>query len=380
MKSEVEHAHEWKFQPRTIRSFVVAGVIAILAVVSLSSAASAASRNSHRANVNGTGTTTTSSLAHRHGDTGSYTETVIASDQPGVAPVTDSDLVNPWGIAFGPTTPLWVANNGTSTSTLYSTNPAPTKLPLIVTTQPAPTGTVFNDTSEFALPDGTASKFLFASLSGQLSAWGGGTQTTTTASVSGTAFTGLALAHTNDGPRLYAADALSTNVLVYNGKWQLDSILKDRNLPQGLTTYNVAVIGKKIYVSYAPAPGVESKAQGAIDVFNFNGQLQRRLVTGEVLNGPWGMVLAPHTWGRFAGALLVGNETDGQIHAFDPRSGRFLGTVKDAHGRPIGEDGLWGVAVGNGVIGTPNDLVIAIGADEYQHGLIALVHPTPKGS
>jgi uncharacterized protein (TIGR03118 family) len=304
-------------------------------------------------------------------------ETPVVSDQPGVAAVTDSDLVNPWGISFGPTTPLWVANNGTSTSTLYATNPAPAKQPLVVTTQPAPTGTVFNDTTEFALPDGTASKFLFAGLSGQLSAWGGGTQTTTTASVSATAFTGLALAHTSDGARLYAADAESTNVLVYNGKWQLDAILKDRTLPQGLTTYNVAVIANKIYVSYAPAPAVQSTVHGVIDIFNLDGQLKRRLVTGGVLNGPWGMVIAPHTWGRFADALLVGNETDGQINAFDPRSGRFLGTVKDAHGQPIGEDGLWGMAFGNGVIGTPNDLVIAIGTDHYTHGLIALVHPTP---
>jgi uncharacterized protein (TIGR03118 family) len=315
----------------------------------------------------------------RHGDAGSYVETPVVSDQPGVAPVTDPDLVNPWGISFGPTTPLWTANNGTSTSTLYSTNPAAAKQPLVVTTQPGPTGTVFNDTTEFALPDGTASKFLFASLSGQLSAWGAGTQTTTTASVSGTAFTGLALAHTNDGARLYAADAASTNVLVYNGKWQLDGILKDRKLPQGLTTYNVAAIGDKIYVSYAPAPGVQSRVQGVIDVFNLNDQLERRLVTGGVLDGPWGMVVAPHTWGRFADALLVGNEEGGQINAFDPRSGRFLGTVRDAHGQQIGEAGLWGMAFGNGVIGTPNDLIIAIGTDEYKHGLVALVHPTPKG-
>jgi uncharacterized protein (TIGR03118 family) len=303
----------------------------------------------------------------------------MVSDQPGVAPVTDPNLVNPWGISFGPTTPLWVANNGTSTSTLYSTNPFAAKLPLVVNTQPGPTGTVFNDTTEFALPDGTASNFLFASLSGQLSAWGGGTQTTTTASVSGTAFTGLALAHTNHGARLYAADAASTNVLVYDGKWQLDDILRDPKLPKGLTTYNVAAIGKKIYVSYAPPPGVESKVHGAIDVFSLNGQLERRLVTGGVLKDPWGMVVAPHTWGRFADALLVGNEGGGRINAFNPRSGRFLGTVKDAHGQPIGKDGLWGMAFGNGVIGTPNDLVIAIGADKYTHGLVALVHPIAKG-
>lgn len=314
----------------------------------------------------------------RHGDSGSYVQTPVVSDQPGVAPVPDSNLVNPWGIAFGPTTPLWVADNGTSTSTLYSTNPAAAKQPLVVTTQAGPTGTVFNDTTEFALPDGTASKFLFDSLSGQLSAWGGGTKTTTTATVPGAAFTGLALAHTDEGPLLYAADAATTNVLVYNGKWQLDSILKDRHLPAGLTTYNVAVNGKDVYVSYAPSPGVDSKVQGVIDVFNLHGQLERRLVTGGALHNPWGMVVAPHTWGKFAGALLVGNEHGGQINAFDRNSGRFLGTVRDASGQQIGEDGLWGMAFGNGVIGTPNDLVIAIGRDQYQHGLVELVHPTPN--
>jgi uncharacterized protein (TIGR03118 family) len=197
--------------------------------------------------------------------------------------------------------------------------------------------------------------------------------------VSGTAFTGLALAHTPDGPRLYAADAASTNVLVYNGKFQLDDILKDRHLPQGLTTYNVAVIGEKLYVSYAPPPGVQSAVAGAIDIFDFHGHLERRFATGGVLNSPWGMVLAPPTWGRFANALLVGNEAGGQINAFDPDSGRFLGTVEDAHGQQIGKDGLWGMAFGNGVFGSPNDLVIAMGVDNYTHGLIDLVHPTPRG-
>ena len=101
-------------------------------------------------------------------------------------------------------------------------------------------------------------------------------------------------------------------------------------------------------------------------------------MTGGVLDSPWGMVVAPHKWGRFANALLVGNEVGGQINAFNRHSGHFRGRVKDAHGKQIGADGLWGMAFGNGVIGTPKDLVIAIGADKYQHGLIALVHPTHR--
>lgn len=66
-------------------------------------------------------------------DGGAYVESPVVSDQPGVAPVTDPDPVNPWGIAFGPTTPLWVAQDGSSTSTLYCTNPAPAKQPLVPT-------------------------------------------------------------------------------------------------------------------------------------------------------------------------------------------------------------------------------------------------------
>jgi uncharacterized protein (TIGR03118 family) len=313
--------------------------------------------------------------ADSHGRAGSYTERVVVSDRTVTGAVADPKLVNPWGIAFGPTTPLWVADQGTSTSTIYTTNTGPAQVPLIVTTQAAPTGIVFNDTTEFLLPDGTASKFLFDSLSGQLSAWGGGTATTTTASVSGTAFTGLALAHTSDGARLYAADASSTNVLAYNGKWQLDTILRDRNLPAGLSTYNVAVIGAKVYVSYAVAPGATSTVKGAIDVYSFSGRLERRLITGGALNGPWGMVKAPTSWGRFGGALLVGNEDGGHINAFNARTGRFLGTVRNAAGNALGADGLWGMQFGNGLIGTPNDLVIAVGTGGYQHGVIALIHP-----
>jgi uncharacterized protein (TIGR03118 family) len=314
--------------------------------------------------------------AASHAPGGSYAERVVVSDHSVSGAVTDPKLVNPWGIAFGPTTPLWVSNQGTSTSTIYTTNTGPAQVPLIVSTQPAPTGIVFNDTTEFTLPDGTASKFLFDSLSGQLSAWGGGTATTTTASVSGTAFTGLALAHTSNGARLFAADSASTNVLVYNGKWQLDAILRDRNLPAGLSTYNVAVIGSRVYVSYAVAPGATAKVTGAIDVYSLSGRLERRLVTGGALNGPWGMVKAPMSWGRFGGALLVGNEDGGHINAFNATTGRLLGTVRNAAGNALGADGLWGMQFGNGLIGTANDLVIAIGTSEYQHGVIALIHPT----
>ncbi|MDT4902418.1 MAG: hypothetical protein QOH52_434 [Pseudonocardiales bacterium] len=311
-----------------------------------------------------------------------FVEDVLVSDQatPGV-PITDANLINPWGIAFGPTTPLWVANNGTSTSTLYRTSPPPpAQLALVVHTQPAPTGIVFNSSTEFKLPDGRHPNFLFDSLSGQISAWPAPpeTQTTTMVNIPGAVFTGLALAQTNHGALLFAANASSRLVDVFDGNWNLVDVLRDDHLPQGLTPYNVAVLGGRVYVSYAPPPGVTSSVEGVIDVFDLSGRLDRRLVTGGVLRGPWGMALAPHKWGSFGGALLVGNEDGGAIHAFNPRSGHLLGTLRDVHGKQIGADGLWGIAFGNGTIGTPNDLVIAIGTDGYQHGVVALVRPAPK--
>ena len=139
-----------------------------------------------------------------------FVKTIIVADQPGIAPVTDPNLVNPWGIALGTgatPTPLWTANNGTATSTLYSSNPAPTKIGLTVNTPPVPTGIVLNDTDQFTLPDGTPSRFLFDTLGGQLAAWPApvtgqppATVATPVATVDGAVFTGLALAHTPRGP------------------------------------------------------------------------------------------------------------------------------------------------------------------------------------
>jgi uncharacterized protein (TIGR03118 family) len=321
------------------------------------------------------------SRGHDDHGRGAYAATPLVTDTGAGGTFADSNLINPWGIAFGTgatPTPLWVSNNGTSTSTLYRTDMgAPvTKVPLIVSTQPLPTGVAFNSTTGFPMADGTThSLFLFDSLSGQISAWAGGTHTTTIVTIPGAVYTGLAVTNTSNGPRLFAADSASTVVQVFNSSWDIVGVLSDPRLPTGLSPYNVAVLGNKVYVTYAPPPGVNADVSGAIDVYSLGGRLERRFATGGVLEGPWGLALAPKNWGRFGGALLVGNEDGGRIHAFDPHSGHFLGTVRDANGNPIGEDGLWGMAFGNGIIGTPNDLVVVIGTDEYTHGIVELVDP-----
>jgi uncharacterized protein (TIGR03118 family) len=328
------------------------------------------------------------SSSHRHAR--AYAATTLVTNLATTAPaVQDAALTNPWGIAFGVganATPLWTANNGSATSTLYSgandTTATVTKLGLTVTTPPGPTGVVVNnDTSAFKLPDGRSSKFIFDTLGGEIAGWAAPpppTSTTTTVTQAGAVFTGLAIAETPKGPRLYAADAQGGVVRVYNGAWKQVNTFTDHKVPKNLVPYNVATIGQRIFVSYSPAPGKKAKIDGQVDVFKFGGHLTHRLIVGSKLHDPWGMVVAPAHWGRFGGDLLVGNVDGGAIHAYDLHSGNLQGTVRTLKGPAIKFDGLWGMQFGNGVIGTPSTLIVAAGIDNYADGIVAAIKPVHR--
>ena len=94
-----------------------------------------------------------------------YSQVNLVSDGTVPAVTTDPNLVNPWGMAFSGTSPIWAANNGTNTSTLYNGAgaPQPAAQPLIVSVPGAPTGTVFNGTANF-----NGDRFIFATLSGTI--------------------------------------------------------------------------------------------------------------------------------------------------------------------------------------------------------------------
>jgi uncharacterized protein (TIGR03118 family) len=332
--------------------------------------------------------------SHRARPHRGYHQSLLVTNLPTSLPaVQDTDLVNPWGIAFGygaNATPLWVANNGTATSTLYSgatsTDPNVTKVPLTVATPPGPTGLVINnDASAFKLPSGLSSKFIFATLGGEIAGWAAphpapDLTTTTVATKKGAEFTGLAIGKTAGGhKRLFAADAGHGVVRAYNTHFKQVNKFTDRRARRaGLVPYNVAHIGKRLFVSFAPPPGTEADVDGIVDVFKFNGHLTRRFATGGKLDEPWGMVLAPHNWGKFSGDLLVGNEEGGAIHAYGRRSGAFHGTVRNLHGKALKNDGLWGMQFGNGVIGTPRTLIVAAGINDYADGVIAGITPVHR--
>jgi uncharacterized protein (TIGR03118 family) len=325
-----------------------------------------------------------------HGHHHAFEQRNLISDIAGVARITDRNLVNPWGLAAGPTTPLWVADNGTDVSTLYSgavNGSIPSIVPLVVGIPGgAPTGVVFNPTSGFVIHNGAASApaaFIFDSEAGMLTAWSPrvppSSPAQTVATTPGAIYKGLALATTRKhGTLLYAADFHGAKIDVFDSAFRpvtLPGAFVDRGLPAGFAPFNVQELGGRLYVAYAKQDAdaedeVAGEGLGFVDVYSTRGHLLRRLVSQGNLNAPWGLALAPKRFGGFGGELLVGNFGDGKINVYDPRSGHFQGQLVNEDGNPIQIDGLWALRFGNGTFGTPDGLLFSAGIGDEGHGLL----------
>jgi uncharacterized protein (TIGR03118 family) len=305
-----------------------------------------------------------------------YKKRNLVSDIDGVARITDPNLVNPWGLAFGPATPAWVADNGKDVSTLYTGGvhkSIPVTLPLVVGIDGgAPTGTVFNNTTGFKV-NGAPAKFIFDSEAGTVTAWNSGTEATTVATTADAIYKGLTLA----GNLLYAANFHANSIDVFNDAFAPTTVpggFTDPNLPAGFAPFNVQEIAGRILVAYAmqdqnAEDEVAGPHLGYVDVYDTSGHLIRRLISQGALNAPWGLALAPKHFGPFSGDLLVGNFGDGAINAYDPRTGAFQGTLMNKDGNQIKVNGLWALRFGNGVIGTPQTLLFTAGIGDEAHGL-----------
>jgi uncharacterized protein (TIGR03118 family) len=294
----------------------------------------------------------------------------LVSDIPGLADQTDPNMVNPWGMASSATSPLWISNNHSGTTTVYngSGQPFPAANPLVVqipapssgNPPSAPTGQVFNPTSAFLLPGGQPALFLFASEDGTISGWnnaaGPSAVTMVDNSGSGAVYKGLAVSNNSQGPFLYAANFNAGSIDVFDGNLSqvtMQGQFADPDLPPGFAPFNIQNIGAKLYVTYAlqddaQHDDVSGPGNGFVDVFDFNGNLIQRLVSNGNLNSPWGLAMAPAKFGDFSNALLVGNFGDGTINAYDPASGAYMGTLQDSNGAVLSIPGLWALLFGNG--------------------------------
>ena len=96
------------------------------------------------------------------------------------------------------------------------------------------------------------------------------------------------------------------------------------------------------------------------------------------LNSPWGVALAPATFGEAAGKLLIGNFGNGHINIFDPTSGEFLDKLRNTHGQALVIDGLWTIGFGNGGRGgDPKLLYFTAGPNGESDGIFGNIAPNP---
>jgi len=293
-----------------------------------------------------------------------------------MAPNVDPNLKNPWGVSFTATSPFWVSNQVTNTSTLYNAGGAPQAL--VVTTPPGPTGQVSNGGTGFELTTGNPARFIFSSLSGTVSGWnpsvGGGTSAVVKFTAPDSAvYTGLASGTVSGASFLYAADSRNGKIDVLNSNFQKvtpTGSFTDPMVPSSFHPYNVQNIGDKLYVTYS----IRDTPGGFVGVFDLNGNFLQH-ITDPHFNEPWGLVTAPATFGTFGNALLVGNEGDGMINGYDPLTGTWLGTISGSSG-PLVNEGLWALTFRAAVPGTtfdPNALYFAAGINDEQNGLVGKI-------
>jgi len=326
---------------------------------------------------------------------GFYRRTDLVSDIPKAAHLTDSNLVNPWGLSHSPIGPWVVSDNGTGVATMYQEDGQAVS-PVITIPTPkgvrtaAPTGNVFNDTNGFVIKQGSKSgpsQFIFDTEDGTISGWNPAVNRTKAILVvdnsnggTGAVYKGLAIADNF----IYATNFRAGKVEMYDANFNLVRSFTDPKLSttcplpnQCFAPFGIQNINNKLYVTFAlqnPAKhdDIAALGNGFVDVFDTNGHLIQRLISNAPLNSPWGLALAPNNFGQFSNDLLVGNFGDGAINAFNPSTGAFLGRLIDQNGRGI--NGLWGIAFGNGgQAGPRNTLFFAAGINQEADGLFGAI-------
>jgi uncharacterized protein (TIGR03118 family) len=371
------------------RSLVAAGAVA-LGAVTLPVLASAQSA-------------TASSLANKFKQIN-----LIANKASLGAKLVDPNLTNAWGLAAGPSSPIWVSDNNSGMATVYSGGMmgGPVSLDLTVPVPGGnPTGQVFNPTSKFKVggQNGSPAIFIVATDSvgamqspGEIAAWNGGAsfvvEDSPTGGPGGTTpagavFKGLALSTTAmAGPELLAADVANGRVDIFDGKFapvNAPTEFVDPAIPTGYAPFGIQELNGEIYVTYGKQNAtktdvVPGAGLGFVDKYSVDGALIKHLVSGgsgSPLNEPWGLAIAPAGFGPFAGKLLVGNLGNGWINVFKPKSGKYLGALKTPSGQPIVIDGLWGLRVGNSAFGGPTSVIFSAGPNTNQDGLVGILKP-----
>jgi len=310
-------------------------------------------------------------------------QTNLASNVPGLAPVTDPNLKNAWGMGASATSPVWIGDNATGTSVLYNSAGVKQALTVAIPGDGSVTGVLFSNVGGSFNGD----TFLFDSEDGTVSGWRGALGTTAETlqtADSANVYKGLAGANIGGTEYAYLANFRTGNVDVLKGNGgapNLTGAFLDPNLPTGYAPFDVQNLGGVLYVTYAVQDGakhddVAGAGNGIVDAFDLQGNLLQRIATNGALNSPWGLAMAPAGWGDVGGDLLVGNFGDGRINVYTT-SGTFVETLLDSSGNPLSIDGLWALRF-NINNNTPNTLFFTAGPNGEADGLFGELNLAPE--
>ena len=354
--------------------------------------------------------------------TNAYSIDYLVSNQTG-AKHEDPHLQNPWGVAFLPGDPFWFSDNNSGLSTLYDGAgtiqslvvtiplPSPPLRPDINPNASAPTGIVANSADDFFVggDPNWPSLFIFDSEDGTIAGWFSTSGTNASIVVDnslngahckpkpatncqGAVYKGLALGSNKaQGALLFATNFRSGKIEVYNSKFKAISLgataFVDAQIPAGYSPYGIANLGGDLYVTYAKQDGPKHDSLscagcGFVDIFTTDGALVKRLLPvgkNAKLNAPWGVALAPASFGAFGSAVLVGNFGNGWINAFD-HSGNFLGSLQNgATKAPLVINNLWTILF-TGPHGppktSPSALYFTAGPNNQTNGRFGSITPT----
>ena len=324
---------------------------------------------------------------------------LVSVDGSVMGTVTDPNLVNPWGMSdTGTGSPIWISQNGAGLASLYSVvhnattgvdtvTPNAARAPVKILTAAGdpstPTGQVFNPFPaadgdfKLAYPDGTnaPATFMFATEDGTITGWNPGpaaaphTQTVVAVSTPGADYTGLAIDKAGDTPMLYAANFSQGEVDVFDANFKQINTITDHHGSSHLAPFNAQVLtvqgDERLFVTFASTDAMtqddmsgDKHGGGFVDEFDLQGNLIQRFDSHGTLNNPWGLAIAPSSFGALAGDLLVGNHGDGTISAFDlnAHDHQSLGHLLDSAGKAITIPDLFGLIPGESTpAGTPNN-------------------------
>src|SRR5712664_716725 len=356
-----------------------------------------------------------------------YTQKNLVSDvsQPnnadGTKVLVDPNLKNPWGLTRNTgSSPWWVANNNSGTSTLYdgNGNPFPPPAnggPLVVTvpppngspagTQSTPTGVVFNGSpTDFLVAPGKSAHFIFATEDGTISGWNSGqnavlvVDNSDNGSANGAVYKGMTSGEIDGHRFLYVTNFRKARVEVYDTNFMPKRLGDDafdpdgdeghghddrggERIPRGLAPFNIQNIGGTLFVTYAKQNAarhddVAGDGLGFVEIFTTSGKHIGHLQHGTWLNSPWGVVWTTRDFGEFSNAILVGNFGSGRIAAFNGFTYKFLGFVKNPDDSILTIDGLWSLTFGmDATAGLANTLFFTAGINGEQDGLFGTITP-----